>query len=176
MDGESEDRLYSCAMIKLIYLLLPALLFFSCNSPRYCYLVRHAEKLDATANSVLSPEGEQRALALRDSLREKNIELVFSTNFNRTRQTAEPLASAIHQSVLLYKPMALDSMVSVIHSAKKKNILIVGHSNTIPPLIEKLIGTKVQPIKETEYDNFYVVEIKKENKKLVQKKYGKTSN
>jgi broad specificity phosphatase PhoE len=59
------------------------------------YLVRHAEKQDDSSNALLSAAGLARANILRDSLLGKGIDRVFASTFQRTQQTAQPLATAL---------------------------------------------------------------------------------
>src|SRR5688572_18433267 len=104
----------------------------SCSSPHYCNIVRHAEKLDNTPYSVLSPEGHQRAGVLKDSLLHKKIDIIFATTFKRTQETAQPLAAALNKEISIYRNNAVDSIAAVVKRLSKKNILMVGHSGNIP--------------------------------------------
>ena len=157
--------------MRVFYFAVVCLLIQSCGSTHYCYIVRHAEKLDNTPYSVLSPVGHQRAAVLKDSLIDKKIDLVFATTFQRTQETARPLADALNKSLLIYRNNAVDSIASVIKQNKNKNILLVGHSGNIPDIIHGITGSKVNPIKEDEYSNFYVIKTKKGKIELIQKKY-----
>ena len=79
-------------------LLIASLILLSCKTTTY-YIVRHAEKETAntmTSDVSLSEIGKQRAEALKDLLQKENIKYIFSTNFMRTRSTAQPLATAIN--------------------------------------------------------------------------------
>ncbi len=59
------------------------------------FLVRHGEKVDQSRDPELSPAGYVRAATLAHSLQNAQIQHVHSTDFIRTRKTAEP-AAAIH--------------------------------------------------------------------------------
>ena len=154
-----------------VILFAVSLVVLSCSSTHNLYIVRHAEKLDNTSYSVLSPQGHQRAAVLRDSLLSKKINLIFATQFQRTQETAQPLATALNKSLLIYRNNAIDSIVLVLKRNKSKNILVVAHSGNIPSIIEGLTGEKVKAIDENEYDNFYIIKNKKSNVELIQKKY-----
>jgi broad specificity phosphatase PhoE len=56
------------------------------------YIVRHAERLDQSADTPLSAAGHQRAKDLAEKLGKENIDSIFVSNYQRTRQTAQPLA------------------------------------------------------------------------------------
>ncbi|MEO6729672.1 MAG: phosphoglycerate mutase family protein [Ferruginibacter sp.] len=157
--------------MKIIPLLLLSLVMLSCGSTHYCYVVRHADKLDNTPYSVLSSAGHARSIVLKNYLTDKKIDIIFATPFQRTQETAQPLAQALNRSLLLYRNNAVDSIVTMIRSIKKKNILLVGHSGNIPSIIEGLTTKKIRPIAEGEYDNLYIIKTRKSKTELVATKY-----
>jgi broad specificity phosphatase PhoE len=157
--------------MKNLYLSILICLFMSCGTTHYCYIVRHADKLDKTPNSVLSPEGHARAQVLKSSLQNKKIDLVFATPFQRTQETARPLATFLNKPLSIYRNNAEDSIATVIKSNKNKNILLVGHSGNIPGIIEKIAGKKIEPIREEEYDNLYIIAMDKRKVRLTVTKY-----
>ena len=157
----------------LLVILLPVMA--SCHSTRYIYLVRHAEKQDGTPFSLLSDAVHQRAQVLKDSLIHKKIGAIYATPLERTQQTARPLADAMQKPVSIYRPNAVDSMVSLLKSNGNRNVLVVGHSGPLPAIIEGVTGQKVKPIAEPEYDNFYIIKLKKGKAELVAGKYGSSS-
>src|SRR5688572_28156687 len=146
-----------------------------CSRSHYTYIVRHAEKLDDTPYSVLSPAGHQRAAELSEMLKKKDIDMIFATPFIRTQETAQPLATDINLPVAIYRHNAIDSIVSVLNQYKDKNILLVGHSGPIPGIIEKFTNQKIPKIEEVQYDNFYEIKIKGNQKTLSIKHYGKST-
>ncbi|WP_444996588.1 SixA phosphatase family protein [Aliikangiella sp. IMCC44359] len=122
------------------------------------YLVRHAEKqTDDTKNPSLTQQGQQRAKKLAQTLKLKNIKRIFSTQYKRTIQTALPLAKQLKIDIEFYDPGKLLLFANEI-TTLKENILIVGHSNTTPVLVELLGGKPFGKIKENEYDRLYVLE------------------
>src|SRR6476661_6509268 len=79
-------------------------LLCSCSTTKY-YIVRHAEKETApvmTSDVLLSENGKQRAIALKEALLHQKIKHIFSTNFKRTVGTAQPLSDAIGVSIQHY--------------------------------------------------------------------------
>ena len=142
--------------------------FTSCGHTYY--VVRHAEKAAAAPNMStdvpLSQEREQRAIALREALKNKKIHYVYSTNTNRTRSTALPTAEHFGLKIETYGPRPDTAFVNLLKT-KKKNTLVVGHSNTIDDIVNMLCGeTKVNgDLPETDYDNLFSV--KKKGKRYV---------
>ncbi|HZV69973.1 MAG TPA: phosphoglycerate mutase family protein [Saprospiraceae bacterium] len=138
-------------------------------------LVRHAETTGAGTNPVLSSAGQSRAQELKRILSNVDVDAVYSTDFNRTRQTAEPVATANSLSTLIYDPFATDALINQVLNAYPKGIvLIVGHSNTTPALLNAMVGANTYPdFPETEYDNLFVVHVsEKGDATVIHMKYG----
>lgn len=159
--------------MKFITLLLSFSLLLTACSRTY-YVVRHAEKAapgpNMSTDVPLTPEGEERALALRDSLKNKKIGYIFSTNTVRTKSTAAPTAALLSLPTTIYGPKPDSNFIQQLFKLKK-NALIVGHSNTVDDIVNGLCKNKyeIKDLAETEYDNFFVVKI---TKKLGRKVYS----
>ncbi len=123
--------------------------------PQIIFLVRHAEKAtDDPRDPVLTEEGEARAVELADRLASRGIERVMSTDYHRTRDTAGPLAERLGLVVELYDPTDLPGVARAILD-DGRTTLVVGHSNTTPPLVDALGGDSGSPIEDDEYDRLY---------------------
>ena len=123
------------------------------------FLVRHAEKVLQGDDPVLSPEGKLRAEALSSLLADSGIERVHSTDFNRTRHTAAPLAQRLAMPVELYDPAHPGDLLEDLQKTGGRQ-LIVGHSNTVPDLVQRLGGNGGPEIDEAgEYDRLYLVTV-----------------
>lgn len=167
------------------YLLpLVVILAVSCSSNRY-FIIRHAEKAIVTkdsagytpANPPLSEAGQVRAFVLREELKNKHIRNIFSTNYFRTISTAQPLKEQLGDvPVQLYNPSkdSLNSFIEKILVIKKGNTLIIGHSNTVDDIVNKLAGeTKIPAdLKDSAYDNLYIITRKGKKMIFSQRKYG----
>lgn len=144
------------------------------------YIVRHAEK-DLTdtdsRNPELSFEGKQRALNLRRELRGKDIDVVFSTDYTRTRNTAGPLKDYRGISLVIYNAAKLGDLVDLVKKDYEgKNVLIVGHSNTILETVAAFGGEKpFDSVSEDIYDNLFRVTINGDKVAVSASKYGKKS-
>lgn len=121
------------------------------------YLVRHAEKVPDDSNDpVLNDAGKARANKLAESLQSKSIRSIWSSDYQRTRETAAPLAKHLRLKVMTYaagEPEKLQMQLEKRH----ENALIVGHSNTIPELARILCNCEVADMEETEYDRLIVI-------------------
>lgn len=154
------------SMSRLLKLVLPIALMTGCaesasrHQPLVVFLVRHAEKVDASDNSKLSIAGNERAAALANILQDADIEYVHSTDFIRTRNTAWPVATQFGVKVDLYEAGELPALASQLKSNGGRH-LVVGHSNTTPRLVELVGGEPGTEIQEKEYDRLYIVTIGK---------------
>lgn len=139
------------------------------------YLVRHAEKAkEGGRDPLLTKEGVQRALRLSTILSDAKIEEIYSTEYQRTQLTAAPTAKVVGKSVQAYNPRDLKGFAETLKANQLGNrLLIVGHSNTTPTLVNQLIGMeKFSMIEESEYGDLFVVILSEEGKtEVVRLKY-----
>jgi len=126
------------------------------------FVVRHAEKqTEENGKEVpLSDTGRARAARLASILRDAKILAIYSTDTVRTLATAEPLAKSIHVTPALYdaSPEATKALADRIRREHASdNVLVVGHSNTVGPLVQALGCTEPVDVKGPEYDGLWVV-------------------
>ncbi len=135
-------------------------LFSSCTT-KY-YIVRHAEKLNNTDTSSISLNGKLRSEALKAYLINKNIKKIYASIYKRTQQTAQPLADALGEQIILYSPDSTLAFAEQLKNLSGTSVLVVGHTNNIPEIIEILSDDTIGPIPENDFDNLYIVEIKRD--------------
>ena len=132
------------------------------------YLVRHAEKAlseDNPKDPPLTPCGEQRAASLEVFLSAVQLEAVYSSDYTRTRHTAQPVAQNRNMETRLYDHKKLEEFAKVLIQ-RGENALVVGHSNSTPVLAGLLVGKDLEPIDESIYNRIYQVVIHKETGRL----------
>ncbi|HSM36928.1 MAG TPA: phosphoglycerate mutase family protein [Longimicrobiales bacterium] len=129
----------------------------SAAGERLVVAVRHAEKVDASADPALSEAGVERAAALAAALEDAGIERVLSTDYIRTRDTALPTAEAFGLELEIYDPTDIPALADALRNAPESAILVVGHSNTTPALVAELTGEPAEPMPDAEYDRLYRV-------------------
>lgn len=125
---------------------------------RRIIVVRHAEKAsDGTADPVLTDAGRERARTLAQWLRGLPLEAVYATPFRRTIQTAAPTAAAnrLPVSVRAAREDAAALAEAVRHH--RGHVLVVGHSNTVPAIVQALSGEAVAAMDETVYERIFIV-------------------
>ncbi len=138
-------------------------------------LVRHAETTGAGGDPILSAAGQERADELTRVLGDISLDAVYSTNFNRTMLTAQPTAGDQGITIQNYGGFDLDPLTDeILGNYQDGAILVVGHSNTTPSLLNVITGTNVySQLPETQYDNLYLVTVyEKGRAKVLHLKYG----
>jgi 2,3-bisphosphoglycerate-dependent phosphoglycerate mutase len=127
-------------------------------------IVRHAEKNDdGTKNPSLSEAGKARAERLSKMLGEFPIGALFSTPYARTTETLQQLAASRKLEITNYNPGDKSFASNLVHSQKGKTIVITGHSNTCPALVNSLINeTKYKDLDESDYGKIWIVTYKNE--------------
>lgn len=128
------------------------------------YLIRHAEKNRADKDNkdpYLTIKGAERATRWAEVLSEANINMVFTTNYNRTKETAQPTAFRNGLKLFIYDPSNMYDE-GFKFNTKGKNVLIVGHSNTTNVFANKILGeNKYNGIDDVNNSNLYIVTVTK---------------
>jgi 2,3-bisphosphoglycerate-dependent phosphoglycerate mutase len=140
--------------------------FFESQATTTIIFVRHAEKATEPADDPgLSEAGQRRVAELTRQLVDADvvagIDAVYATDYNRTQETARPIADALDLPINSYDARDTETVLAtILKEHKGKIVLVVGHSNTVPELIANLgASKKVPPIHESEYDNIYIISI-----------------
>ena len=133
------------------------------------YLVRHSEK-DLTSGNQSDPPlsecGEKRSEHLSNFLEEIDLDIIYSTNYIRTKSTALPTALSKQLELRQYKANKLKDFSNKLIEAKQ-NALVVGHSNTTAVLAGLLVNQTLGAFDLDIYNRIYKVEFKKNNGELV---------
>lgn len=125
--------------------------------------VRHAEKMDdGTNDPSLNTTGKERAAQLAELLKnEYELSAIYSTNYNRTKETAKPVADIFDLEINFYDlkdPKGLMEQIKSDH--KGQTVLIVGHSNTTPMLVNIAAGVQeFEALDEKTYGKIFIVNI-----------------
>lgn len=128
------------------------------------FVVRHAERTDTAAGGTpmmaadpeLSDAGRARAESLAVALKDARIVAIFSTEFKRTQATAAPLAKALGVQVTTINSKEPAKLIEAVKAAGG-NVLVVGHSNTVPAIVKDLGVAGPVTVGDAEYDNLFVV-------------------
>lgn len=128
--------------------------------PHTIFLVRHAERAPISgateSDTGLSAAGRDRAQALAKALKEAKISAIYTTEYKRTQETAAPLTHSLGVQPEVVSAGETARLVAKL-KASQGNVLVVGHSNSLPQIISALGVSSPMTIAETEYDNLFLV-------------------
>ena len=145
-------------------LLVAVLLATPAAAQQTVFLVRHAERADTSpgvsptmaADPDLSEAGRARAESLASALKDARITAIYATEFKRTQQTAAPLAKILGLTVKVVTSKSAADLLKQL-KAEKGNVLVVGHSNTVPGVIKAIGVATPVTIGDDEFDNMFLV-------------------
>ena len=154
--------------------------------PKTVFLIRHAEKEDEPRQDPpLKKEGVARSQELARLLGGAGIKTIYTSQFTRTKLTAEPLATKLGLTATAIslrsnpanpRQIAEESTAEVVSKIMERpgeNVLVVGHSNSIPDVIKMLGGDVVPTIDERRFDDLFIVTVYAKGKaKVTHMKYG----
>ena len=154
--------------------------------PITVFLVRHAEKEDQPRQDPpLKKEGVLRSQELARLLSNAGVKTIISSQFARTKQTVEALATKTGVTVTLIslksnpsnpRLIAEESTAEVVNKILERageSVLVVGHSNSVPDVIKMLGGDNVPTIDERKFDDLFIVTVYAKGKaRVVHLKYG----
>jgi 2,3-bisphosphoglycerate-dependent phosphoglycerate mutase len=128
-------------------------------------LVRHAEKDSSPSadpnDPALSPEGRERAEKLAKRIKGYHVGAVYSSNYRRTKGTAEPVAKRRKKEIAVYDPRNQQALIEEIMKSNTKRVLVVGHSNTIPALANLLVKKELfKNLEENEFGAIWVIKLR----------------
>lgn len=130
-------------------------------------LLRHAEKDTTAAGSAmmkadppLTQQGRERAEKLLTVLAAHTPDAIYSTNYTRTKSTVTPLAKKFNKEIQVYEPKDLMIFAEKLLQEKGKTIIVAGHSNTTPQLVNLLIREKKYAnLDESVYNQLWIVTV-----------------
>lgn len=129
--------------------------FIFAQNAKTVFLVRHAEKVSEARDALLSDAGKARAECLAGVLSDAGIQTIITSDVKRTQQTAQPLADRLHEQLHPIPAADISQFVSDVRAAQG-NTLVVGHSDTLPNIIQQLTG-KAVTIGSNDFDLMFIV-------------------
>lgn len=150
------------------------------EAPTVVILVRHGEKATTPANDPgLTEAGAARAQALVKVLAGAKLGAVISTQLTRTRETARPSADAAHLTLETVPtgPMAAhaQAVADAVRRHAGRTVLVVGHSNTLAPIIAALGGPELPDLCDSEYSTLFTLVLERSGARLVRGTFGAPS-
>ncbi len=118
------------------------------------YVMRHLHTPAGERDPDLTDEGRRHALIVAERFGDQPLGAIYVTGYKRTRQTAEPLAQALGLPMITYEAADTAALVDRARGGPKP-ALIVGHSNTVPDIIEQLGGTRPEPLTHEDFGDIW---------------------
>lgn len=152
--------------IKLLIILTLTLSFWGCEEDAKVplkgtmehvstfYFIRHAEKDrndPENKDPELNQEGLGRAMRWAEILDPIPLDAIYISNFERVAMTAAPISIKKDISPQYYDPHAVN-IEEFKNRNLDKNVLVIGHSNTIPKFVNGMLNEEKYPEME-DYDN-----------------------
>lgn len=127
--------------------------------PSLVVLVRHGEKQPAPADDPsLSDAGVARARALDAALANAVPGTIVVSTRKRTVETAAVVQqrTGVTPTVITLDAQHVKNVAAAVMKASGV-VLVVGHSNTIPAIVNALAGTKLPDICDAHYATMFLV-------------------
>ncbi|HEX7335009.1 MAG TPA: phosphoglycerate mutase family protein [Pyrinomonadaceae bacterium] len=194
IDPRWKKRLALISMATGLIVIIACIVIFWRGSTTVILVVRHAERNDLESCSPATVKGRPnptlaltagvsaRAQALAHVGGEDSIAAIYASEFCRSQQTVQPLANQLGLTVNVVDQFEADGTTvnvdGLIEQIWANNtgqvILVVGHNNTVPVIVEELSGVSIEAINETDFDNLYMVVVPRwwGRTKVVRLKYG----
>jgi broad specificity phosphatase PhoE len=174
-------RLTPLAYARLFAALLPLCATSAVMAqPSTVIIVRHAEKaVTPGPDPALSEAGTERARALAAAIADAEVGSVITTQFKRTSETAAPVVAARGLEPLTVQasrdvPAHIKAVAEAVRTQPAGTaVLVVGHSNTVPAIINALGGPTMTELCESDYDNLFILQFTAESSpRLIRARFG----
>ena len=151
-------------IMTLICLIFNNLYNFGYSQTTTIILIRHAEK-DTTspgstmmkADPPLSVAGKRRAERLPDILKDYQPDSIYTTKYLRTKTTIEPMAKRYNLTPIIYDPKDLGSLAEKLIHLNGKTVVVAGHSNTTPMIVNLIMKeNKYANLEDSVYNQFWI--------------------
>jgi phosphohistidine phosphatase SixA len=119
------------------------------------YVMRHLQKAEGQ-DPPLSDEGRRNAGRLIGYFKADPPRVIYVSSTRRARETAAPLAAKLRVKLRTYDPADTPGLIARVR-AERGPVLIVGHSNTVPEIVERLGGERPTALTETDYGDLWHV-------------------
>jgi broad specificity phosphatase PhoE len=130
----------------------------------------------------LTVAGAVRAQALAATLAHANVRAIITTQLIRSRQTARPLADALGLAPITVTrgvdiQQHAESIAAEVRRHRGQTVLVVGHGETVGPIIAALGGPPIAEVCLGEYSNLYTLVLDEKDRatRFIQSSYGASS-
>lgn len=144
-------------------------------------IVRHAEKDSVPlGDPSLTERGRARAAALVGAVSLAHVQAIVTTQFRRTRETAAPLAAALHvvpEIVVRALPIEAHAraVAEAVHRHDGQTVLVVGHAETVSAIMAALGAPRLSDLCASDYSELFVLVLAGSTTRLIRGSYGAPS-
>ncbi len=148
-------------MLKML-LPLAALAVAACTdmmpdmSARSIYVMRHLNTPAGVNDPDLTAQGQANAERVATWFAGRKIDVLIVSNTKRAQQSAAPLAAAKGLTPILYDPRKSAVPLAQVR-ATAGELVVVGHSNTVPDIIEQLGGDRPADIPHEQFGDIWQI-------------------
>ncbi len=131
---------------------------FAAAAQEAVYVIRHAEKELTGADPSISEEGKARAAAWAEMLQHVELDVVVTSDAKRAQETGNIIANRLGlptHSVDRADTTGLTDVLSFDH--EEDTVLVVGHAETIPGILESLGAFNEIAISQTDFANLFIL-------------------
>jgi phosphohistidine phosphatase SixA len=148
------DRRLKAIVVATLLLLAGCVSRAGGERPPEIYVMRHLAA-ETGADPGLTAEGARQAqLLIGWFASRKAPRAIFVSTYRRSRETAAPLAARLGVEPTVYDPSTSEALVASI-LRERGPVLVVGHSNTVPEIVERLGGARPAPIAHHEHGDIW---------------------
>jgi broad specificity phosphatase PhoE len=155
------------------------------------YVIRHAEKqvVDGEASMVsgatgatggtaddppLSPAGQLRAMGLAEDLPVRELDAIYVTKTKRSYDTASAVIALTGLEPIYYPARDVDGLIARLRKRQGERVLVVGHSNTIPALLQGLGVPEPIEVADDQYGDLWIVTVNASGATLEVRRFGES--
>ena len=120
------------------------------------HVMRHLNTPEGERDPDLTDEGQRSAQLLAARFAQNPPTAIYVSSYKRTQQTAAPLAARLGITPKVYDPANTPALVQQVR-AEPGTVLIVGHSNTVPDIIEQLGGQRPAPLVHADFGDIWTI-------------------
>ncbi len=120
------------------------------------FVMRHLQTPAGATDPDLTDEGRRNARLLIVWFRHQRPDAIYVSDTKRARQTADPLARSLKIVPKVYRPADTAGLIAAL-SMETGTVLVVGHSNTVPDIIDRLGGHRPAPLAHEDFGDIWRV-------------------
>ena len=121
------------------------------------YVMRHLNTPEGASDPDLTADGQRNAERLVSWFADRAPPAtILVSRTRRAEQTAAPLAAKLGVTPIVYDPGNTAALVTEALKAPPP-VLIVGHSNTVPDIVQQLGGQRPGPLVHADFGDVWTI-------------------